>query len=52
MRWRTGYTLTELITAVAIIGILAAASVGYHVIAVQRERWDAARDLLLAIYTG
>lgn len=49
---RHGYTLIELIVTVTILGLLASASVHYYGAAVERERWDAARDILFAIYTG
>ena len=47
-----GYTLTELLATVTIMGFLASASLAFHQVGVQRERWDAARDVLRTIFTG
>ncbi len=47
-----GFTFTEIVTAVVIVGILSSAAVGYYLRATERERFDAARDVLLTIYTG
>lgn len=52
MMRRDGFTVTEVLVAVTIVGILAAASVAFYATALQRERWDAARDILRTIYTG
>ena len=49
---RGGFTLTEVLVAVTIVGILSAASVVYYGTTVQRARWDAARQVLQAIYDG
>lgn len=49
---RRGFTITEILIAVTLVGIVAGASVGYYATAVQRSRWDAARDVLLTIYTA
>ena len=47
-----GFTLTEVLVAVTIIGILSAASVVYYGTTVQRSRWDAAQQVLQTIYDG
>lgn len=47
-----GFTLTELIVAVAVAGILAAASVAYFGGIVPRQRWDSARDVLVTLAAG
>lgn len=49
---RRGFTLTEVLIAVTLVGILASASVANYVTAVQRTRWDTARQILLQIYDG
>lgn len=49
---RAGFTLTEVLVAVTIVGILSAAAVANYGAAVGRARFDAARDVLLKIYDG
>ncbi len=49
---RRGLTLAEVMVTVAIIGIVAAATVSNFGVAVQRARWDAAQNILLTIYAG
>ncbi len=49
---RQGLTLAEVMVTVAIIGIVASASVAYFGVAVQRARYDAAQNILLTIYAG
>ena len=49
---RHGYTLTEVLVTVAIIGVLAGASVTFYAKSVKQERWDAANDVLRTIFTG
>ncbi len=49
---RRGFTLTEMLVTVAIIGIVGTVAVANYGVAVQRARWDAARAVLLKIYDG
>ena len=45
-----GFTLTELLVTVTIVGVLSGVGVTNYGVAVQRTRWDAARKLLIDIY--
>ena len=52
MMKRTGFTLIEVLIAIAIVGIVASISIGQYGLTVQRARWDAAQNILLAVYAG
>lgn len=45
-----GFTLTEILISVLIIGILSSAAIAQYGVAVGRARWDTARNILLQIY--
>jgi len=47
-----GFTLLEVLIAVAVVAILAAVAIPQYTRAVQRSYWRTARDLLQAIYSG
>ena len=49
---RRGFTLTEVLVTVSIIGILAAIAIPNYSRAVERSYWRQAQDLLLTIYAG
>ena len=49
---RTGFTLIEVLIAIAIVGIVASVSIGQYGLTVQRARWDAAQNILMAVYAG
>jgi prepilin-type N-terminal cleavage/methylation domain-containing protein len=49
---RAGYTVVEIMMAATVIGIVAAASVGYYATGIERTRWDQARNVLRDIYNG
>lgn len=47
---RQGFTLTEVLVTIVIIGILASASLVYYGTTIQRSRWDAAHQVVQTIY--
>lgn len=49
---RHGFTLTEILIAIAIVGIVSSAAVVNYGVATQRSQFDAARAVLLTIYDG
>lgn len=49
---RKGFTLTEVLMAVVVVGILASAAVANYRTAILRARFDAARVVLMQIYQG
>lgn len=49
---RAGMTLVEVLVMMTILGIITTAVVGNFTVAMQRQRWDAARDVLLTIAAG
>jgi prepilin-type N-terminal cleavage/methylation domain-containing protein len=49
---RRAFTLIEVLIAITIVGIVSSIAVGQYGTAVARARWDAARDILLSIYSG
>lgn len=49
---RAGFTLTEILVAVALVGILAAVAVVNYGLTIQRTRFDTARDVITKIYDG
>lgn len=50
--WSSGFTLMELLTAVAIVGITAAFAVPQYQKTMERSYYRAAQDILQAIWTG
>ena len=50
--WRPGFTLTELMIAVAIVAILAVVALPTYRRTVERGYWREAQDLLLTVYYG
>lgn len=52
MQGRLGFTITEVLVAVTIVGILASVAIGNYGTAVSRARWDTARATLNKIYQG
>ena len=52
MRGHRGFTITEVLVAVTIVGVLSAAAVTNYFAAVGRTRWDASRQVLLKMYDG
>ena len=51
-RHRTGFTLLEVITTVAIIGILASIAIPGYLKTIERNYWRAAQDILQTIFSG
>ena len=49
---RSGFTLIEILVAVAILGIISAAAVANYGVSVQRSRFDAVQSVLQSIYDG
>ena len=49
---RKGFTLTEVLMAVLVIGILASAAVANYRTAILRARWDVARNVLLQLHNA
>ena len=47
-----GFTLTEVMIAVAIVGILASMAIPSYVKTIDRGYWQSGQDILLTIYTG
>jgi prepilin-type N-terminal cleavage/methylation domain-containing protein len=49
---KRGYTLTEVLIAVILVAILAAMAIPNYRRTIETQRWNTARDSLLAIYAG
>ena len=49
---RSGFTLTEILVSITLVGILAAAALVNYTKAIRRARWDIARQVLIQIYDG
>lgn len=47
-----GLTLTEILVVVVIVAIASTAAIGFYGVAMQRQRWDSARDILLTMAAG
>lgn len=53
MVWQTkGLTLTEILVVVAIVAIASTAAIGSYGVAMRRQQYDAARDILLTMAAG